>query len=236
MSRIEHLSEGVTLYLGDCREILPTLGRFEAVVTDPPWNMNYFADDNKSWDEYRDWLEDMLKLFLNLQPKAQLIFLSSKSIPYISSLFVGWQPFCAVKNFSQMSKSKDTIPNAFDIGFAKINGCYSGKGRNWFLCDTAGMLRDRTEHPTPRTLDAMRQSISLIDCVSIIDPFMGSGTTGVAAVKMGRQFSGIELETKYFDISCRRINDALKQPDLFVKNIPNIKQVPMLFGDMSNEA
>ena len=217
MTRVERLSDDVTLYQGDCREILPTLGRFDAVVTDPPWNMDYFADDNKSWDDYSIWLSEILTAFNVLEPKAQIIFLSSKSIPYISTLFIGWQPFCAVKNFSQMSKSKDVIPNAFDIGFAKINGCYSGKGRNWFLCDTAGMLRERTEHPTPRTLDAMMQSMSLIDCISICDPFMGSGTTGVAAVKMGRQFTGIELEPKYFDIACRRISEAMKQPDMFIQ-------------------
>lgn len=217
MVRIERLSDDVTLYQGDCREILPTIGNFDAVVTDPPWNMGYFTDDNKTWCEYSDWLSDILNEFLCLNPKAQLIFLSSKSIPYISNLFVGWQPFCAVKNFSQMSKSKDIIPNAFDIGFAKIDGCYSGKGRNWFLCDTAGMLKERTNHPTPRSLDAMRQSIALIDCISIIDPFMGSGTTGVASVKMGRQFTGIELEPKYFDIACRRISEAMKQPDLFIE-------------------
>ena len=51
----------------------------------------------------------------------------------------------------------------------------------------------------------------------ILDPFMGSGTTGVAAVKLGRKFIGIEIEPKYFDIACKRISDALKQPDMFVE-------------------
>ena len=51
---------------------------------------------------------------------------------------------------------------------------------------------------------------------TILDPFMGSGTTGVAAVKLGRKFIGIEIEPKYFDIACRRISEALKQGDLFI--------------------
>jgi DNA modification methylase len=63
---------------------------------------------------------------------------------------------------------------------------------------------------------------------SILDPFMGSGTTGVAAVKLGRKFIGIEIEPKYFDIACRRINDATKQQDLFIKKPKPIRQEAML--------
>ena len=51
----------------------------------------------------------------------------------------------------------------------------------------------------------------------ILDPTFGSGTTGVAAVNLGRRFIGIEIEPKYFDIACRRISDALKQPDMFIE-------------------
>jgi len=186
------------------------------VVTDPPWNMNYFQDDDKEWPVYADWLKQMNSSYETLAPTAQIVFLSSKSISYVSHIFAGWQPFVAVKNFSQMSKSKDTIPNAFDIGFAKIKGSYTGRGRNWFLCNTAGMLSERTGHPTPRTLDAMKACLDWIKCETILDPFMGSGTTGVAAVQMGRKFIGIELDPDYFKIACKRIEDAQRQKDLFI--------------------
>ena len=59
---------------------------------------------------------------------------------------------------------------------------------------------------------------------TILDPFMGSGTTGVAAVKLGRRFIGIEIEPKYFDIACRRIEEATRQRDLFVEPPPAPKQ------------
>ena len=59
--------------------------------------------------------------------------------------------------------------------------------------------------------------LGFIEAQTILDPFMGSGTTGVAAVKLGRRFIGIEIEPKYFDIACKRIADATKQGDLFVK-------------------
>jgi site-specific DNA-methyltransferase (adenine-specific)/modification methylase len=63
----------------------------------------------------------------------------------------------------------------------------------------------------------MKWCLALLpDARTILDPFMGSGTTGVAAVKLGRKFIGIEIEPKYFDIACRRIEEGSRQPDLFI--------------------
>ena len=205
-----------TLYLGDCLEVMPTLGKVDAVVTDPPWNMAFFQDDDKPWPEYADWLADLNRQYLEIAPNAAVVFLSSKAIPFVSHVFQGWQPFAACKNFSQMSASKDTIPNAFDIGFARIKGCFTGSGRNWFVCNTAGMLKDRTGHPTPRTLDAMTSVLDWLDAKTILDPFMGSGTTLVACAKLGRKGIGIELDPDYFEIACKRVRDAYAQPDLFI--------------------
>ena len=69
------------------------------------------------------------------------------------------------------------------------------------------------------------------DARTILDPFMGSGTTGVACVKLGRSFIGIEREPKYFDIACRRIEAAYKQPDLFVSASPSPKPVQLNLMD-----
>ena len=234
-----------TLYLGDCLDVMPTLGKVDAVVTDPPWNMDYFADDAKTWNEYAEWLGALNDKYLEISAGPVFVFLSSKSIPYVSHKFQGWQPFAAVKNFSQMSASKDTIPNAFDIGFALMRGRYSGNGRNWWLCNTAGMLADRTGHPTPRTLDCMIKCLEICDAgpVSdqpnfdgyqpsdqVLDPFMGSGTTGVACVKLGRRFIGIEIDEGYFDIARRRIEEAYRQPDFFVERPAPAEQLDMLVG------
>jgi site-specific DNA-methyltransferase (adenine-specific) len=73
-------------------------------------------------------------------------------------------------------------------------------------------------HPTVKPLPIIKRL--LINCSEendlILDPFLGSGTTGVACAEMGRKFTGIELDEKYFDIACRRIENAYKQPDLFL--------------------
>lgn len=76
----------------------------------------------------------------------------------------------------------------------------------------------RGDHPSQKPLNVMKWCIGHLpsDAQTILDPFMGSGTTGVAAVQMGRRFIGIERETHYFQVACRRIEEAQRQGDLFV--------------------
>jgi DNA modification methylase len=75
---------------------------------------------------------------------------------------------------------------------------------------------DVREHPTQKPLGVMQWCLGFLpDAVTILDPFMGSGTTGVAAIQLGRKFIGIELDPDYFDIACKRIEEAWKQPRLF---------------------
>jgi site-specific DNA-methyltransferase (adenine-specific) len=85
------------------------------------------------------------------------------------------------------------------------------------------------DHPTQKPVDLMEWCISQIPEVArtILDPFMGSGTTGVAAVKLGRKFIGIEIEPKYFDIARKRIQAALDAPDMFVEQPKPAKQEAM---------
>jgi len=80
-------------------------------------------------------------------------------------------------------------------------------------------------HPTQKPIAVMEWAIKQLDAQgTILDPFMGSGTTGVAAVKLGRQFVGVEIDPGYFDIACRRISDALARPDLFIERPAPAKQ------------
>jgi DNA modification methylase len=88
---------------------------------------------------------------------------------------------------------------------------------------------DIREHPTQKPLGVMEWIIGLLpDAETILDPFMGSGTTGVACANLGRHFIGIEIEPKYFDIACGRISDAYKQPRLFEDERPELKQGELL--------
>ena len=200
-----------TLYLGDCLDILPTLGKVDAVVTDPPWNAGYFTDDKNDWAKYAS----KLKVWVDAGERVgegQVWFLSTKAISSISYIFDEYLPFASIKNFSQMHPK--TLTPCWDIAFIKQHN-FKGQGRNWYLCNTAGMLKDRTDHPTPRTVDVMKYIIDMFDWPVILDPFMGSGTTGVACMNLGRKFIGIEIEPKYYDIACERIEQSQKQQRLF---------------------
>jgi site-specific DNA-methyltransferase (adenine-specific) len=208
------------LWHGDCREVLPLLTA-DAVVTDPPWNMDYFQDDDKPWHEYREWLLGVKALSESVA-KGQCWFLSTKSIAHVADCFAGYAAFASVKNFSQMTPK--SLPNCWDIAFVKSTQ-YKGNGRNWFVCNTAGMLADRTDHPTPRTLDVMEYVIGMHAWTQVVDPFMGSGTTGVACVNLGRKFIGIEIERKYFDIACERISRAQAQGQLIPPEPPKAEQM-----------
>ena len=89
---------------------------------------------------------------------------------------------------------------------------------------TADALRagnkEKAGHPTQKPLAVMNHLVDSLAATgsAVLDMFMGSGTTGVAAVQMGRKFIGIEREPKYFDIACKRIEDAQRQGDFFVEN------------------
>lgn len=202
------------LHLMDCMEYMKGLPDkyFDAVVTDPPWNMNYFSDDNKSWDDYCKWLKIHINEFERIADNI-VIFQSSKAIPFVSHLFTDYESMVVIKNFSQMTPQK--LPNCYDIVFLKYKNGYKGNGRNWFLSNTAGMLKQRTEHPTPRAEDVMEYILSMFDWHKIYDPFLGSGTTAIACYETGKEFYGTEIEEKYYNIAVERIEKVTAQGKLF---------------------
>lgn len=236
MSRIEYLAEGVTLCLGDCREILPTLGKVDAVVTDPPYGIGletktsdfrgsrYFDGGEslratKLYDDdparVRRLISDVIPLALRLADRA-LVF----SGP--AMLWAYPEPASIGSIFTPNGAGRTAW------GFQCTHPILF-YGKDPFLQDGLGgrpnSHRDeqpnseKIDHPCPKPLAWMRWAVARATRIgeSILDPFMGSGTTGVAAVKLGRRFIGIEIEERYFDIACRRISEALKQPDLFIE-------------------
>lgn len=221
--RVEHLAEGVTLYCGDCREILPTLGRFDAVVTDPPYGIGEdggkFRDrkggghrvlEKMCWDKLTPG-KDIFDL-IRTTSEEQIIwggnYFSDKLPPSKGWLY--WQKLMG-GDFADGELAWTSLDRAL---------------REFTLCNKMS----GKEHPTQKPVGLMKWCVGFLppDCNTILDPFMGSGTTGVASVKLGRKFTGIEIEPKYFDIACRRISEALKQPDFFVERPAPVKQESML--------
>ena len=199
-----------TLYLGDCLEILPTLPKVDAVITDPPYGINWKP---RVTHQDQKWVDDV-----QFDPSP---FLAVGKL----HLFFGAQYFANKLPNSEGWVTWVKRPVNFD--FSNDPRTYSttelawtnwGKSRHivhvWDGGKRAGSSDNRSFcHPAQKPVEVMRWCLP-DDSESILDPFMGSGTTGVAAVQMGRKFIGIEIDPRYFEIACRRIEDAQRQQSL----------------------
>ena len=224
-----------TLYCGDCRDILPTLGSVDAVVTDPPYGIGF-----AKYESHRDRPEDYIALMHHVVPLAEglvengwcVVFQGAKlAAEWQIILPRKWRVMACAKNFAQIFPG---VGPKWSTDFALFwpvgRPLQNGKGKDYHVAITSNMSARPRGHPCPRPLDQM---IYIVDCFSnedqsILDPFMGSGTTGVACAKLGRKFIGIEIDPKYFDIACRRIEDAYRQLRLFNDPAPPMVQGAML--------
>jgi DNA modification methylase len=214
MSRVEHLAEGVTLYLGDCREILPTLAKADAVVTDPAYGINAARTRNS---QKHGWTDFEVTGWDKERTPPDLVALAVAGGKH--AIVWGGNYFTDALPPSSKWLSWDKGQTDFSLADFELAWCsFDGAARR-IAYPRSLALQDGKEHPTQKPVEVMRWCIQKLPagCKSILDPFMGSGTTGVAAVKLGRKFTGIEIEPKYFDIACRRIADAMKQPDMLVE-------------------
>lgn len=228
--RIETLAEGVTLYLGDCREILPTLGKVDAVVTDPPYGIGrdkgFGVGGHGKGGAPRQAVKRYEGGWDDERPAPATLDAILQSAP--RAIIWGGQFFADVlppRGKWLWWNKLQTMPSYGDGELAWTN--IDGDACKQFTLSLNGIIaRGETGlHPTQKPVDLLRWCIGFLpDARTILDPFMGSGTTGVAAVKLGRKFIGIEIDPKYFDIACRRISDALKQPDMFIEKPKPAKQ------------
>jgi site-specific DNA-methyltransferase (adenine-specific)/modification methylase len=214
-----------TLYCGDCADILPKLGKVDAVVTDPPYGIGESSEKVKSRQRTKNGnskaLADQRDYGnFNWDQKTPEKFIFDK-ICNISTcqIIFGGNYFELPPSKCWLVWDKENGENDFadaELAWTNLNKAVRLKRYMW-----NGMLRankePRGDHPTQKPIGIMEWCISHLpeNSQTILDPFMGSGTTGVAAVKMGKQFIGIEREQKYFDVACRRIEDAQRQESLF---------------------
>lgn len=234
----------VTLYCGDCRDVMasfPECFRVHAVVSDPPYGVNYEGSITKhgrnghgylSFDDTPESIEAIcvpaIRHAVSLARSAIVTPGNANAFKYDEPRSLGaiyypsgansgpWGFVCSQPLFyygkdPYLMKALGRLPNAFSTTEAT----------------------DRSiDHPCPKPLKHVEWMVNRVSFAgeTILDPFMGSGTTGVAAVKLGRRFIGIEIEPRYFDIACRRIEEASKQADLFIEPAPKPVQETM-FGD-----
>lgn len=208
--RAEIIGDSLCL-LGDCREILPTIGKVDAVLTDPPYGIG--EDGGRFRGRKGQNLRVLPKGNWDSQTPNAEIFdamraCSSDQIIWGGNYFTDKLP-----------------PSKGWLYWRKLmGGDFSDGELAWTSRDRA--LREFTkcpkgqgaEHPTQKPVEVMLWCLGFLpDALTILDPFMGSGTTGVACAKLGRSFIGIEISAAYFEIACARIRKAYDQPDLFVE-------------------
>ena len=209
MSRVEHIGD-CTLYLGDCREILPTLGKVDAVVTDPPYGIARTWKGGKGHGWGKAGMASALRNQWDAAaPSKELIDLM---------LSCSEQQIIWGGNYFDLPKSRCWyIWNKPERGFtlAEAELAWTNRDSVVRVFDAPRSDLDR-EHPTQKPISLIKWCVEKTKGL-VLDHFMGSGTTLVACAKLGRKGIGIELEPKYFDIACRRVEEAYKQPDMFIE-------------------
>ena len=214
-----------TLYLGDCRDILPTLPKVDVLITDPPYGLG-LGRHRGSHDQrerhlakpgYEGYEDTPTNFRLVVVPAIAAALAIVERGMVFSSAPMAWSlPTPTVVGGVHLPSSVGRTPWGFT---------------SWAMCLMYGRAPDLNkghkptgmrstekspadvDHPTVKPLPWMQWAVGLGSRAGemVIDPFMGSGTTGVACMSLGRSFIGIECEPKYFDIACRRIEDAQRQ-------------------------
>jgi site-specific DNA-methyltransferase (adenine-specific) len=239
MNRIETLADGITLYLGDCREILPTLGNVDAVITDPPFEEEAHTLQRRVYRCVNELLPfAAITSDLRVTVAAQIVqicngwmlaFCQAEAVAEWRDVF---ESAGAAYKRSMVWIKPDGMPQYSGdrpgMGYESIVAVWCGQGKSiWngggrhgvFTFNKNGNGGQRNPHPTTKPIGLMQELVALFTRPAdlICDPFMGSGTTGVAAAKYGRRFVGVEIDPGYFDMACHRISETLKQPDLFIE-------------------
>jgi len=236
-SHVEYLADDVVVYLGDCREILPNIGPVGTLLTDPPYEsqahsakiakgkkLDFAAIDAETRAFIPAWaatnVEGWLLAFCQVEAVAAWRdAIETAKLKYKRGL-VWVKPDCTPQlNGQGPAQGFECLTAAWcSGGFSRWN---AGGKRGVYTHNTNGPGRHGV-HPTEKPVSLM------VDLVAdfappdstVCDPFMGSGTTGVAAVREGRGFIGIELDPRYFEIACERIRDELRRPRLRMAPMP----------------
>jgi DNA modification methylase len=201
--------DGMKLYLGDCLEILPTLaaGSVDAVVTDPPYGINIISGGGRGINGWRDYREQG-EWDKTRPPKDcfdQMIRVGKTVIIWGGNYFTDYLPP------TQQWLIWDKGQRDFSLADGELAWSNQDKAVRIFSYPRAAMLKENGLHPTQKPIALMKWCIELAAAGTILDPFMGSGTTGVACVQTGRDFIGCEIDEKYFDIAIKRIQQAKLQ-------------------------
>jgi len=226
--RIEHIGDA-TLYLGDCRDLLPEL-RADAIITDPPYGIAHSSNYGASWQRVQISGDESTELRDRVLEHFETV-----------AAFGTWKTTPLPNTKATLIWDKGPAFGMGDLSFPWKNSweCIYIRGPNWSGFRSEGVLKGHLQvsweshgrvHPHQKPVSLICHLLGKLPSrFSILDPFMGSGTTGVAALRLGRKFIGIEIEQRWFDVACRRIEEEARQPRLWhVPSSSSPVQEPLL--------
>jgi len=199
---------GQTLYLGDCMEVMAGLGRPDAMLTDPPYGIGdimvgsgHFAGLCKKMGGENGW---------DTKPPPAEVFLRDYPV-------IAWGG-----NYLGLPRSRGWlvwVKNNATTTFASVELAWSNmdfNAKHW-IGPVGVPLHEKAGHPTQKPVALMEWCLGFLpDARTILDPFMGSGSTLVACQRLGRQGIGIELDEDYWKVACERVHKAWQEPDMFI--------------------
>jgi DNA modification methylase len=202
----------VDLRLGDCLPIMKSMpdGVFDLVLTDPPYGINFIngggRNPNNGWRTFYDNEGDWDKWKPTKEYFDEILRVGKTVIIWGGNYFADCLPP------SQQWLVWDKGQRDFSLADGELAWSSQDRAVRIFTYSRAAMLKERVEHPTQKPIALMKWCIELVkDCESIFDPFAGSGSTGVAAMQMGRSFTGCEVNQKYYTLAAGRIAAAQAQ-------------------------
>jgi site-specific DNA-methyltransferase (adenine-specific) len=223
MFKTERLSDNITIHCGDCREVIPTLDKVDAVVCDPPFGIEELVggygrgkvDSNIINDRN---LDVMVDAFNAVEKKFNDIWIVAFYSCRITPVF--FKACEKFKYFGEVIWDKRTLGLGNQIRYQHENAAFFKLGNPPDLKQIASVQtylrpsydKDRTVHPHEKPTHLMFVLCESVPGKIILDPFMGTGSTGAACARLRRGFVGIEFDPKYFDFARKKINAALAQP------------------------
>jgi len=243
----DYEKNGVTLYCADCRDVLPTLGKVDAVVTSPPYNQRIETFSPSGMHTETRWVEKISDGYFDSMPEDEY---QADQINILTTIFsvtndhasvfynhkIRWRDGFMIHPLTWITKTPwrmrqeivwrrngSCTLNARMFGPSDERIYWMVKDRHKWNQDCVGFLtvwdlgqQNTPDHPCAYPIEYPNRAISATTDRDdqVLDPFMGSGTTGVACVRLGRKFIGIEIEPKYFEIAVRRIESAMDETSL----------------------
>ena len=222
------------LILGDCLQVMPLLGRFDAVVTDPPYGIGFpYNSHDDTPENLQGLIAGMVPLARGMASRVIITPGNTNVFRYPAADWLGawtWDTTTA-RGFWGWSQWQPILLYGEDVwpGTNSRGGALKSDRIHFSGGEAKIAHADGGGHTCPKPLAFMEKMIGRFSQrgETILDPFMGSGTTLVACQRMGRAGTGIELDPGYFDIACRRVDEAARQPDLL---IPETRQAPTQEG------